>query len=73
MLEQRKKDIEMYTGLMADVRKRMAAGVLPECFAKHVLEEQENVGMTDLETAYAAGSPFGAGVETVCPSSFSLP
>ncbi|KAL2173069.1 cytochrome P450 [Thermothelomyces heterothallicus CBS 202.75] len=64
VLEQRKKDIKMYMGLMDDVKKRMAAGTLPDCFAKHILEEQENLGMTDLEVAYTAGSPFGAGVET---------
>ncbi|KAL2193988.1 cytochrome P450 [Corynascus similis CBS 632.67] len=64
VLEQRKKDIKMYTGLMDDVKRRMAAGTLPNCFAKHLLEEQENLGMTDLEVAYTAGSPFGAGVET---------
>ncbi|KAL2020641.1 hypothetical protein VTK56DRAFT_8131 [Thermocarpiscus australiensis] len=64
VLEQRKKDIKMYTELMDDVRQRLAAGVLPDCFAKHLLEEQEKLGMTDLEIAYTAGSPFGAGVET---------
>ena len=68
VLEQRKKDIQMYTGLMNDVKKRLAAGSLPNCFAKHLLDEQENLGMTDLEVAYAAGTPFGAGVETVGPS-----
>lgn len=66
VLEQRKRDIRMYTGLMDDVKERMAAGVLPNCFAKHLLDEQHNLGMTDLELAYTAGSPFGAGVETVC-------
>jgi len=55
----------MYTGLMEDVKKRLAAGKLPDCFAKHLLDEQKNLGMTDLEIAYTAGSPFGAGVETV--------
>jgi hypothetical protein len=67
VLEQRKKDIQMYTGLMNDVKKRMAAGTLPNCFAKHLLDEQHNLGMTDLEVAYTAGTPFGAGVETVRP------
>ncbi|EGS17163.1 uncharacterized protein CTHT_0064770 [Thermochaetoides thermophila DSM 1495] len=64
VLEQRRKDIEMYTGLMEDVKKRLTAGKLPDCFAKHLLDEQKNLGMTDLEIAYTAGSPFGAGVET---------
>jgi hypothetical protein len=50
---------------MNDVRQRMAAGALPDCFAKHLLDEQANLGMSDLEIAYTAGSPFGAGVETV--------
>lgn len=65
MLEQRKKDIQMYTGLINDVKQRLADGVLQDCFAKHLLDEQANLGMTDLEIAYTAGSPFGAGVETV--------
>jgi hypothetical protein len=70
VLAQRKKDIQMYTGLMDDVKKRMAAGALPDCFAKHLLDEQHNLGMTDLEVAYTAGTPFGAGVETVRPFGF---
>ncbi|KAK4233987.1 cytochrome P450 [Achaetomium macrosporum] len=64
VLEQRKRDVQMYTGLMDDVRKRRAAGVLPDCFAAHLLDEQQSLGMTDLEIAYTAGTPFGAGVET---------
>lgn len=42
-------------------------GVAKECFATHLLREQEGLGMSDLEIAYTAGSPFGAGVETVRP------
>lgn len=65
VLEQRQKDIKLYTELMDEVRDKVARGVSPACFAKHVLEEQENLGMSDLEIAYTVGSPFGAGVETV--------
>ncbi|OTA99412.1 hypothetical protein M426DRAFT_67810 [Hypoxylon sp. CI-4A] len=64
VLRQRQKDIELYTDLMDEAKDRMAKGNLPTCFAKHLLEEQANLGMPDLELAYAAGSPFGAGVET---------
>jgi len=67
VLRQRNNDIQMYTGLMNDVKKRLAQGVLPDCFAKHLLDEQQGLGMTDLEVAYTAGTPFGAGVETVSP------
>ncbi|KAK3689256.1 cytochrome P450 [Podospora appendiculata] len=64
VLEQRQKDIELYTWLMAEVREKMARGVAPTCFAKYLIEEQERLGMTDIEISYTAGSPFGAGVET---------
>ncbi|KAF4782818.1 hypothetical protein HER10_EVM0003205 [Colletotrichum scovillei] len=64
VLKQRQKDIQMYTELMDEVRDKVARGVAPASFAKHLLEEQSNLGMSDLEIAYTAGSPFGAGVET---------
>ncbi|KAH7310761.1 cytochrome P450 [Stachybotrys elegans] len=64
VLQQRAKDISLYTELMSEVKEKVKRGVAPECFAKHLLEEQDNLGMTDLEIAYTAGSPFGAGVET---------
>jgi hypothetical protein len=65
VLEQRRKDIKLYTELMDEVRDKIARDVAPTCFAKHLLQEQASLGMTDLEIAYTAGSPFGAGVETV--------
>lgn len=65
VLQQRQKDIKMYTELMDEVREKVAQGTAPASFAKHLLNEQENLGMSDLELAYTAGSPFGAGVETV--------
>ncbi|KAH7122099.1 cytochrome P450 [Dactylonectria estremocensis] len=64
VLRQREKDIKMYTELMDEVRVKVSQGIAPTSFAKHLLNEQENLGMTDLEIAYTAGSPFGAGVET---------
>ncbi|KAI2641388.1 cytochrome P450 [Hypomontagnella submonticulosa] len=64
VLKQRQKDIQLYTELMDEVKDKMAKGALPTCFAKHLLEEKDNLGMSDLEIAYTAGSPFGAGVET---------
>lgn len=65
VLKQRQEDIKLYMELLNEAREKMARGALPECFAKHLVEEQASNGMTDLELAYAAGSPFGAGVETV--------
>lgn len=65
MEQQRQKDIQLYTELMGEVKDKVNRGVAKECFATHLLREQENIGMSDLDLAYAAGSPFGAGVETV--------
>ncbi|CCF44519.1 cytochrome P450 [Colletotrichum higginsianum] len=65
VLRQRQKDIQLYTELMDEVRRKVGDGVAPACFAKHLIQEQAALGMTDLEIAYTAGSPFGAGVETV--------
>ncbi|KAK8100032.1 hypothetical protein PG999_010406 [Apiospora kogelbergensis] len=62
--EVRQKDIRMYMGLLNDIKDKVARGVATPCFTTHLLEEQEALGMTDLELAYTAGSPFGAGIET---------
>lgn len=72
MLQQREKDIQLYTELMNEVREKVTRDTAPTCFAKHLLEEQHNLGMTDLEIAYTAGSPFGAGVETVSTTSTTM-
>jgi hypothetical protein len=71
VLQQRQKDIKLYTELMDEVREKVARGDSLNSFAKHLLDEQANLGMSDLEIAYTAGSPFGAGVETVRASSTS--
>ncbi len=41
-------------------------GVANECFAKQLLEQQASgkLAISDLEVAWACGTPFGAGVET---------
>ena len=70
---QRQKDIQLYTQLIGEVKDKVARGVAKECFATHLLREQEGLGMSDLEIAYTAGSPFGAGVETVSSPSIDIP
>lgn len=60
--------MKLYSECLNEVRDKVARGVAKECFATHLLREQEGLGMTDLEIAYTAGSPFGAGVETVSAS-----
>ncbi|KAK8032225.1 hypothetical protein PG990_001959 [Apiospora arundinis] len=64
VLKQRQKDIQLYMELLNDIKDKVARGVPTPCFTTHLLEEQEALGMSDLELAYTAGSPFGAGIET---------
>ncbi|KAK7934811.1 cytochrome P450 [Apiospora marii] len=64
VLQQRQKDIQLYMDLLNDTKDKVVRGVATPCFATHLLEEQEALGMSDLELAYTAGSPFGAGIET---------
>lgn len=71
VLRQRQKDVDMYLGLVDEVRDKMKRGVAVDCFTTYLIYEQKNHGMNDLELAYAAGSPFGAGVETVCLDPFT--
>ncbi|KAK7966338.1 uncharacterized protein PG986_000615 [Apiospora aurea] len=61
VLKQRHKDIQLYMDLLNDIKDKVARGVATPCFTTHLLEEQEALGMSDLELAYTAGSPFGAG------------
>ncbi|KAJ3505865.1 hypothetical protein NLJ89_g7189 [Agrocybe chaxingu] len=37
---------------------------IPESFGKYILEQQAELGLSDDETAYLAGSMFGAGTDT---------
>ncbi|KAJ4416338.1 hypothetical protein N0V85_002320 [Neurospora sp. IMI 360204] len=64
VLRQRQKDVDMYLDLVNEVKDKMKRGVAADCFTTYLINEQKNHGMNDLELAYAAGSPFGAGVET---------
>jgi len=73
VLKQRQMDIELYMQLLNDIREKTTRGVCPPCFARHGLEEQANLGMTDLELAYAMSTPFGAGIETASqPNPFAV-
>ena len=63
-LAQRKRDIAYLTGLVDEVRDKMKQGRAATSFCKQLLEDQEKLGMSDIEIAYANGSLFGAGVET---------
>ena len=51
-----------------DVKQRSKAGIAKDCMATYGLSQGGNLGMTDVEVAYALSAPFSAGVDTVCRS-----
>jgi hypothetical protein len=51
-----------------DVKRRKEAGIAKDCMATYSLSHGGNLGMTDVEVAYALSAPFSAGVDTVCRS-----
>jgi cytochrome P450 len=63
-MAQRQRDIAYLTGMVDEVRGKISHGRAAPSFCRELLEQQEKLGMTDLEVAYSCGTPFGAGVET---------
>lgn len=51
--------------LYNDVKKRMQDGSIPDCLTTQCIANMTKLGMDEVELAYAASSPFGAGIETV--------
>lgn len=58
-LTQQKKDEEFYFHEINVLRKQMAEGTAPKCFAVDMLRDQKALGMSDIELAYAAATPVG--------------
>ncbi|KAK7006163.1 cytochrome P450 [Favolaschia claudopus] len=67
-LKQRTRDIEYLTRLVHEVKAKMASGRATQSFCRQLIEEREKNEMTELEIAYACGTPFGAGAETTAGS-----
>jgi len=59
-----REELELFTEQLDVVRKKMAKGQAPDSFAKYLLEHQRDYDLSDNETAYLAGSMFGAGADT---------
>nr|VWO96614.1 N/A [Ganoderma boninense] len=60
----REMDIELYTSLMNQVRKKMSDGTAQPSMATIALGKQAEFGLTELETAYTLSGPWDAGVGT---------
>ncbi|KAJ6588699.1 cytochrome P450 [Mycena capillaripes] len=62
---QHQMELALFTSQLDNVREQLAANKdMRPCFAKMILERQEEYGLSYHEAAYLAGSMFGAGAGT---------
>ncbi|KAH9936845.1 cytochrome P450 [Epithele typhae] len=58
----------LYMKLLMDVKDKMEKGVAKDCLAAYCLTEQQSIGWTHLQLAFAVSAPFGAGIDTTAGS-----
>lgn len=56
-----KQELRLFLDVYQDVRQRSRQGMARPCFASKLQERQEELGLSDEEACYVAGSLFGAG------------
>ncbi|PPQ96503.1 hypothetical protein CVT26_010438 [Gymnopilus dilepis] len=60
-----KEELALFKGELKEVKAKMDRGEeVPQSFGKYLLERQKELELSDDETAYLAGSMFGAGSDT---------
>ncbi|KAK0213317.1 cytochrome P450 [Desarmillaria ectypa] len=57
-------DTEIYLSILNNVKRQMQDGTAHPSMATHGLEKQHELGLTDVETAYALSAPWAAGTGT---------
>ncbi|KAJ7660077.1 cytochrome P450 [Mycena rosella] len=63
--KQHQMELALFKSQLEDVRAQLVANKdMKPCFAKMIIERQEEYGLSDDEAAYLAGSMFGAGSGT---------
>ncbi|KAF8956228.1 cytochrome P450 [Flammula alnicola] len=58
------EELELFKSQLNEVRMKAVREEIPDSFGKYLLEKQKELELTDGETAYLAGSMFGAGSDT---------
>ncbi|KAF8639385.1 hypothetical protein AX17_001541 [Amanita inopinata Kibby_2008] len=59
------EELNLFKRKLYQVRDKLGRGEeVPNCFGKYLLERQKELELSDGETAYLAGSMFGAGSDT---------
>ncbi|KAF8153047.1 cytochrome P450 [Crassisporium funariophilum] len=60
----RQRDIKFLMHLFNDVKTRLKKGTSQDCLTAQCITDMDQLGMSDIDLAYAVSSPFGAGIET---------
>ncbi|TBU29144.1 cytochrome P450 [Dichomitus squalens] len=55
---------KLYMELLKDVEDRLKTGTAKECMATRSLRDQEALGISDVQLAFAMAAPFAAGIDT---------
>ncbi|KAI0770000.1 cytochrome P450 [Fomes fomentarius] len=58
------EELALFSNQVNTVKQRMVKNEVNPCFVTYLLESQEELGLSDDELAYLAGSMFGAGSDT---------
>lgn len=66
------KELNLFRGLMDDVREDLTAGTAPECWEKTYLDRKDTYTLTDDQGAYVVGTLFEAGAGTTAAAMMSL-
>lgn len=66
------RELELFRGLVEDVRQEMQAGTAPECWERTFIERQADFDLTTDQGAYVVGTLFEAGSGTTAAAMMSF-
>ncbi|KDR77141.1 hypothetical protein GALMADRAFT_431691 [Galerina marginata CBS 339.88] len=66
------RDIHFLMHLFNDVKTRMKRGTIRDCLTAQSITNIKQLGMEEVDLAYAVSSPFGAGIETTAGTATSF-
>lgn len=58
-------DTKLYMSVLDDVKRQIEQGTAQPSMATYAVAKQEELSLSDVETAYALSAPWAAGVGTV--------
>ena len=66
-----REELDLFRGLLNDVRRQMQQGTAPDCWEKTYIENMDDYGLTEDQGAYVVGTLFEAGAGTTASAMMS--